>query len=73
MIFESPDNGKTIYAREAGSNTRTLISEPLTTDLSIHELRDIINRSKDVPALQHALENVILIYKIIKDDYKNNS
>lgn len=27
MIFESPDNGRTIYVRESGSNVRFLLAE----------------------------------------------
>ena len=71
-IYESPDGGKTVYARETGSSSRTLIGwNGSAKPKYIDELRlwqDIRDSAKTNPALQKALDNVIIIYKLSKDN-----
>lgn len=45
MIYESPDKGKTVYAREFGKSERTLVSQPdektqITISLSADRLAE---------------------------------
>jgi len=75
-IFESPNGGHTIYSRTIGSSERTLEREhdPRTEDgRSLHDLimeskmwGDIHRRAKTDPALQDALDRVILLYYLSK-------
>ena len=73
-IYESPDNGETVYVRDMGSTDRKLhyVSSKQT---------DIINRIREDqlwdqirilaqthPALQAELDRVIMFYNLIKDD-----
>ena len=78
-IYESPDRGKTIYARDFGSIERELIHEH--EDMSVygsivqkmqHEKlwEEIHAEAKHNPALQDALNQCIMIYKLSKE-YKD--
>lgn len=74
MIYESPDGGKTIYARERGSSDRVLVS----ADNTVAELEqarklrdkllDMIMLSKTVPALKEQLEKLETIYLLVKNE-----
>lgn len=72
-IYESPDNGITIYAKEVGSSQRKLIGKHMDQDNLRESLQngqlwwEIRTMAETHPALQKAMENVIIIYKIIKD------
>jgi len=61
-------NGQ-IYAREYGSQERHLIGwdENVQAELL---WRDIHKEAKRQPALQKALDNAIMIYRLSKDDPK---
>ena len=74
MIYESPDGGKTIYARERGSSDRVLIR----TDNAVEEMEqakklrdkllDIAILSKTVPALKEQLDKLETIYLLVKNE-----
>ncbi len=75
-VFESPDGGKTVYARKSGEKDRYLHSmDPdtakqlakLADDLMWTEIRQMAEHNE---ALQKAMNNVILIYKLSKDHAK---
>lgn len=68
-IYESPDNGQTVYAREIGSNTRTLVGYSQgARDLDEHRLwNEIRVASRNDPVLRKAVERVILIYRLSQD------
>jgi hypothetical protein len=72
-IFESPDNGETIYKREEGSVERVLYSESekrrsLHNDIMESKLWGNIHRAaKTNPALQEALDRVKVTYYLTKD------
>lgn len=84
LIYESPDGGKTIYARERGSSQRKLVSYHYDTtnshvntnsigqqDLEDHILwNEIRQEAKTNPALQKAMDRVKLIYRLSKDNPK---
>jgi HD superfamily phosphodiesterase len=73
-IYESPDGGKTIYARERGSSDRILIR----TDDAVDETKKLLNRKKrlmnivelaeTVPALNDQLEKLEAIYLLVKNE-----
>lgn len=68
-IYESPDNGQTVYARELRSNTRTLVGYSQDAqDLDEHRLwNEIRVASRNDPVLRKAVERVILIYRLSQD------
>ena len=72
-VYESPDGGRTVYARKNGQTDRTLHSihpdavkelAKIADDFLWQEIREA---AKTNIALQNALENAILIYKLSKD------
>ena len=73
-IYESPDGGKTIYARQRGSSDRVLIR----TDDAIEEtkkllasrdrLAKICELAKTVPALAEQLDKLETIYLLVKNE-----
>jgi hypothetical protein len=77
-VFESPDNGNTIYSRDFGSSDRELVSEydtrtsdgrPLHEHIKEDQLWGQIRRAaKTNPALQIALDHVKVIYYLSKQD-----
>jgi hypothetical protein len=74
MIYESPDNGKTIYARARGSSDRVLMqtSNPIEEVEQAKKLRDrlldIALLSKSVPALKEQLDKLETIYLLVKNE-----
>lgn len=70
FIYESPDDGKTVYARQPGSAQRQLIGQDLDAD----HLRDAIKENQlwiDMrmaahhnPALLDALDRAKMIYQL---------
>lgn len=68
-IYESPDNGKTVYRRRFGNHYRELVSkQESATLLSYGEFIEIMDLSETHPSLRKALENLQLIYYTIKDE-----
>ena len=73
-IFETPDNGKTIYARVRGSSDRILMqtSNPIEELEQAKKLRDrlldIAILSKSVPALKEQLDKLETIYFLVKNE-----
>ena len=68
-IYESPDGGKTIYAREFGSYERKLIGAEYPISRKIN-WQDIELEAKSNPALQTAIDRVILVYTLSKEKYE---
>jgi hypothetical protein len=73
-IYESPDGGETVYAREAGTNERKLVGQSYKAKSTMDQLREdklwgeIRRKAKTHPALQQELERVIMFYNLINDD-----
>ena len=75
-IYESPDNGKTVYAREQGKTEKKLVGynlprrrDPMQYDIIETQLwQDIVEAGKTNPTLQKILDRAILIYQTIKDE-----
>ena len=68
VVYESPDGGKTVYATKIGSDSRVLVSKLDNEEFDPKMFYDIIKQSKNNLTLKKALENVILIYNVVKDD-----
>jgi len=71
-IYESPDGGKTVYARESGTTEKILIGHQydLFEDVNWYE---ISLHARQNPALQKALERAIMIHKLSKDYGQNRT
>jgi hypothetical protein len=81
-IYESPDKGATVYARDFGQAQRIQVGcvspqfDPRTSDGRplIDEIREskmwgeIRRMAKTNPALQAALDRVIIVYHLSKED-----
>ena len=71
-IYESPDGGQTVYAREFGSKERKLVGESLSVKTNRELMQesqlwhDIRVAARDNPTLQEALDRVIIIYNLSK-------
>lgn len=76
-VYESPDGGETIYAREAGSTERILVGESVKARSLMDQLREdklwgeIRRTAKTNPALQSELDRVIMLYHLILEENKN--
>lgn len=68
-IYERADG--VTYAREFGSTERTIVGWDFDAELR-HELtwKDIHKEAKTNPALQKAIDRVIMIYKLGKEKYE---
>lgn len=72
-IFESPDQGKTVYQRKFGEEDRILystnnsVTETLDELKSVKLLSEIYRASKTNKVLQDALERAIMIYHLTEN------
>ena len=68
MIYESPDGGKTIYARDSLSGNRELVK----VDSSVMEKnrwfkwKEILAAAENSPSLSDAIAKAELIYELTK-------
>jgi hypothetical protein len=74
MIYESPDKGQTVYQRDMGSLVREILTTHPDKEKFLQELnednlwRDIRHKAKENIPLRNALEQVHIIYNLIKDE-----
>jgi hypothetical protein len=67
-IYESPDGGETVYAREAGSTERRMIGQSTRAKSLINEIRenqlwgDIRRMAETDPAMAELLERAKVYY-----------
>jgi hypothetical protein len=72
-VYESPDGGLTVYKRQSGSVERVLHKIDPTLEAAILRERDrnlwmdIFTTSERTPALQEAIDRVIVLYELAKD------
>ena len=66
-IYESPDNGQTVYRRLTGTDLKEIICSSEPDLFSYYEFKDILVMSKDSNALRKALDNLRLVYYTVKD------
>lgn len=73
QIYESPDGGKTVYVREIGGKEKKLhyvspaAKAEMKETLLAQEWLDIRHTAKDNPALQKSVDQLIMMYRLIKD------
>ena len=69
-IYESPDDGDTVYARKEGTNERIMIGQSLhAKELKEQRLwNEIYPKRKTNPALTEAVEKCIIIYKLSEEN-----
>jgi hypothetical protein len=73
-VYESPDNGDTVYKRKVGETERELHSvserrKNLIDDIRENQLWGNIHRAALTnPALQEAIERVIILYELQKGE-----
>jgi hypothetical protein len=68
QIFESPDKGKTVYAREFDHMDRNIIKgNPSDPYAHLYLWHDIVAASETNPALREVLDQAIMIYKLSKE------
>lgn len=68
-VFESPDGGQTVYVREMGSAARQLyIDSGSPVQYTYGLWADIIRVGTTNPAVQEAIERLIVLYELSKDD-----
>lgn len=75
LIYESPDGGKTIYAREYGSSHRRLLNSEDADYIKTIEvgkwqnrIKDIVELSRTVPALKDQLDMLEALYVLVKNE-----
>jgi len=76
-IYESPDGGETVFARESGTTDRILVGQSYKA-LSLQDQMmqdklwgEIRRAAKTNPTLQAELDRVIMLYYLIKDQENN--
>lgn len=75
-IYESPDGGGSVYARDSNTNERRLVGysfdalEKKRKEEQIALWQDILKESENHEALKKALDHAILLYKLVKEDKK---
>jgi len=76
-VYESPDGGQTVYVREIGSTEKKIhsVSPALKTEMKdillTQEWLEIRHAAKENIALQKAVDNTLMIYRLIKKDLEN--
>jgi hypothetical protein len=69
-IYESPDGGRTVYARRPGASQRELYSQDPSLQLELAELErekrwvDIFGARKTNKELNHLCEQVEILYEL---------
>lgn len=74
LVYESPDGGKTIYARKRGSTSRHLFYEDpaFKKERELNErwikLKEIVFMANDDPSLNDALNTLEILYALKKNE-----
>ena len=72
-VYESPDGGLTIYKRKAGTTERVLhhVAPELQHKIEFERQRNkwmnIFDTAERTPALQEAIDRVIILYELSRD------
>ena len=69
LVYESPDNGQTIYAREPGSSDRTLVYESMDVRANKRwfKLKEIVHMAQSDRTLDDALSKLEMLYVLKKE------
>lgn len=65
-IYETPDNGKTVYRRRSGETTRELVHEDLEVKAQRQWLHwiPILRQAQKDPALQEMIDQIETYYSL---------
>jgi hypothetical protein len=69
-IFESPDGGRTVYARRPGDTNRELYSQDSSLQQELKDLEnskrwvEILQARRDNPELDYLCEQVEILYEL---------
>ena len=72
-IFESPDGGRTVYARKPGNTNRELYSQDPALQQELKDLEnskrlvEILQARRDNPELDHLCEQVEILYELSRN------
>jgi hypothetical protein len=72
-VFESPDGGRTVYARQPGDPKRKLHSQDPALQQELKDLEnskrwvEILQARKDDPELNHLCEQVEILYELSRN------
>ena len=69
-VYESPDNGRTVYKREPGSPDRVLVKDETEQEREDTNRwimwRDVLTAAKTNPELKEALDRARLLYELTR-------
>lgn len=71
-IYESPDGGESIYAREAGTNDRVLVGQSYKARSKLDQIKEdklwgeIRRKAQTHAGLAEELERVIVYYRLLE-------
>ena len=70
LIYESPDGGKTVYSRNSGSSTRTLIKEDTSQNYITkwYQWKEILKLAETEPSLANAINKTEMLYVLLKKE-----
>jgi hypothetical protein len=70
VIYESPDGGKTVYARDSLSGERELVRiDPQVLEKNRwFKWKEILEAAKDSPSLSDAIAKAEMIYELTKSN-----
>ena len=68
IIYESPDGGKTVYARKSGDSSRQLVSETQEAKDSARWInwKDILELAKTEPSLNDLIVKAEMTYELLR-------
>ena len=70
IVYESPDNGQTIYARKHGSSDRILVYESAETRANKrwYKLKEVVHMAQHDPVIEDALSKLEMVYVLKKEN-----
>ena len=70
LVYESPDNGQTIYARKQGSSDRVLVYESaeIRANNRWYKLKEIVHMAQTDPVIEDALSKLEMVYALKKEN-----
>lgn len=68
IIYESPDGGKTVYARKGGGSSRQLVSEAVEVKEAKRWVawKEILELAKTEPSLNDLIVKAEMTYELLK-------
>ena len=69
-IYETPDNGRSVYAREHGTNERFLVGSIMESDDFVKDeiWKDVLRLSRLHSNLAEEVEKILVLYHLLKEN-----